>query len=776
MSNKNFEAYQDKLNSRFDKAYDRAIKDIAGKQDPAAPASSASPAVPLRPQKRDLFGTGPSFAQPAKPGPKYPTINLNDSYLKELDDFVKFVLSQIATFEKSEPGPDTVRRVFDEWVAKLLELKQQNPVQARVIDIAIKNLWALYKNEIKKGPDKGRQEDKGNFRLRLSMFADTNWWDKVRKIFIDLNKYIKRSFVRPTVVDLPRPGNAPRITAPNPSDYALNNKTGKLERVYSADKMVIIESIRKYAIKVILVSKNVQTNISSVESIMPLYISSIDALIKEETDIAASWASTFKAIKINLHFLNKMRNAVENPYDDVIIERLKKEKEYAKKVVATTPERIKPNMNIYGTKLSEYNGNEDDYGFRKRMSAVREENSPPGNLRAEGNEVYELRKEIFGIYGEGYVKYQLKLVADEVARKKQQQDEIDNEYDPYKPREKFPFSTTKPGEVVEEGRATLVDYLAKGNYIDPMHVVFGVRVSLARFRKFDPKQDADIDIYNARQKIWQLWSDAFRRQLTKFNELVDKMNEAKLVKKQDIPSEYEGTPISASKFRDYNIKIDNNMNFYLIKKRTWTILHSYQIAYENDIVIGAFGKLYDKTVDFVDGFISSIEQITKDPRSFGVLGSSGSPIAADLQELINDVEQFNNAFTTAPWSKSFIVSKNMLSNSTDNDYRVRLNDLKNTTVTIQRDLGLVVLALKDETDALQILLRSIDKFIPDDKNPGDKLKPNMRNPFLEYYDDLNFPTTNSVTSISAFINDYLMTTKEPQFDSYGISYILGQIQ
>jgi hypothetical protein len=760
MSKKNFEAYQDKLNSRFDKAYDRAIKDLAAKQDDPAPART-------RPLTRDVFGTTPSSGLhvPASSGPKYPTVDLNDQYLEQLDSFVKFVLTQIFTLEKSEPGPDAVRRIFDEWVSKLQDLAQDNVVQARIIDIAIKNLWALYKNEIKKGPNAGGREDKGNMRLRLSMFADVHWWDKVRKIFTDLNKYIQRSFVRPTVTPLPKPGTAPRVEAPNPGDYALNEKTGKLERVYSTDQMVIIESIRKYALKVLLVSKNVQTNISSVESIMPLYTASINALIREEAKIAADWASTFKAIKINLHFLNKMRNAVENPYDDVIVERLKKEKTYAEGVVKNTPDRIKPNMNIYGTKLSEYNGNDNDYGFRKRLSAVREENSPPGNLRAEGNDVYELRKEIFRIYGEGYSQYQLKLAADEMAERKRQKEEVENEMHAGKPREKFPFSTLQPSDVMKEGRASLADYLAKGNYVDPAHIVFSTRVSAPDFRNFDPDLDADSDIYRAREAIWKLWSNAFRAQLVKFNALVADMKKAQTAKKQDIPSEYAGVPITARKFRDYDIKLDNNSNFYLIKKRTWTIYHTYQVAYENDIVIGAFGKLYDKTVDFVDGFISSIEQITKDPKSMGVLGSSGSPIMADFQEMINDVEEFNNTFTTAPWSKSFIISKNMLSMNSDNDYANRLKSLAGNVATISRDLNIIVETMKSETDALQVLLRSIDK-----------VDPNKRNPFLDYYSDLEFPKNNATTAIAAYINDYLETTKQPEYDAYGISYILGQIQ
>jgi hypothetical protein len=138
---------------------------------------------------------------------------------------------------------------------------------------------------------------------------------------------------------------------------------------------------------------------------------------------------------------------------------------------------------------------------------------------------------------------------------------------------------------------------------------------------------------------------------------------------------------------------------------------------------------------------------------------------ADFQEMINDVEEFNNTFTTAPWSKSFIISKNMLSMNSDNDYANRLKSLAGNVATISRDLNIIVETMKSETDALQVLLRSIDK-----------VDPNKRNPFLDYYSDLEFPKNNATTAIAAYINDYLETTKQPEYDAYGISYILGQIQ
>lgn len=769
MNKKNFESYQDKLNRNFDKAYNRAIKDMADGQTQPAPEA------PKRPATRPLFGSSPKPASTGYgSGSKYPTIDLNDSYLKELDNFVKFVLAQISTFEKSEPGPETVRRTFDDWVLKLNDLKQNNIVQAKTIDIAIKNLWALYKNEVKKGPNMGRQEDKGNLRLRLSMFADVHWWDKVRKIFTELNKYIQRSFVRPVVAQLPRPGTAPQIVSIDPNDYAVNEKTGKRERVYSADKLLIIDSIRKFAIKVLLVSKNVETNISSVESIMPLYYSSINALIREETEIASDWVSTFKSMKINLHFFNKIRNAVQDPKDEIIIQRLEKEKKYAESVVKNNPERVKVNMNIYGTKLSEYDGNDSNHGFRKRMAAVREANSPPGSLREEGEKVYELRKEIFGIYGEGYLAYQLKLAVEEADRKQKQRDEVDDELSSAIPRENQRFSTTQLSDVVQKGQLSLEDYLKKGNYIDPSHVVFGTRVSAASFRKYDPKLDAGMDIYEARAEIWGLWSKAFLIQLAEFNKLVAELRKAENAKKGDIADEYYGTRVNASKFRDYDVKIDNNKTFYLIKKRIWSTYHSYQVAYENDIVIGDFGALYEKTVDFVDGFILSIEQITKDPKSFGVLGSTGSPIMSNFQEMINDLEEFNNIYTTTPWTKSFILSKGMLSSGSDNDYINRLSSLKNNVDKISIDLKLIVESINDETEALQVLIRSIAKINPD-KNNSDKNNLDKSSPFLDYYNDLNFPQNNSELSIATFINDYLKTTKDAEYDAYGISYILGQI-
>lgn len=751
MTKSNFQAYQARLNSKFDKAYSRAIKD-------AAEDSAASPTY-QRPERRDVFGTTPKG--PSSPPPKYQTRDLNDTYLRELDTFVKTAISQIETFKRNDPGVNFIRRTFDEWVAKLNYLKQENPVQAKVIDIAIKNLWALYKNEVKKGPNMGKQEDRSNLRLSLSIFADVHWWDKVKQIFIDLNKYIQRSFVRPTVVPLPKPGTLPQVEAPNPDDYALN-KEGKLERVYSTDQLVIIESIRKYAIKVILVSKNVQTNIASVSDIMPLYLSSIDSLVKEEAKVAAAWKGTFKAIKINLHFLNRMRNAIDDPYDDVIIKRLEKEKQYAENIVKNSPQRLSPNMNIYGTKLSNYNAKDDDYGFRPRQSGV-------GSPNAEGSDVYDLRKEIFRIYGDGYATYQLKLYAEEQARKKRAEEEVDNENDILR-RDKQPFSTTQATEVVNEGKMDLATYLAKGNYVDPSHVVFNTRVSAPSFRKFDPKLDIDTNkysgeqLYKARAAIWQLWSDAFRVQLKKFNELVDDLKKAQSAKQADIPVEYAGVKVNNSKFRNYDVKLDNNMNFYLIKKRTWLTYHSLQIAYENDIVIGDFGKLYEKTVDFVDSFVSTIEQITKDPKSMGVLGDTGSPILNDFQKMINDVEEFNQMFTTSPWSKSFILNSNMLSTGSDNDYANRLLSLKGNISTIQTDLNLIETTLKEETDALQQMIRSINK-----------VDANQKNPFLEYYSDLEFPKTNAITPIANYINQYLETTKDPQFDAYGISYILGQI-
>lgn len=696
--------------------------------------SNTSGATPSGSSRIELFGTQNTSSQPKQPSVYDPQDLADLEDLQELSDFIDGAIDDAISYKRSEPSVADTRKIIDGWISEFTRLKPTNVAQTQALNTAIRSLQALYKN-------------KSDTMLRLAMFGNTHWWDNVANILKALSKLLKRSFIRPRTIQQPKPGhlNAP-LGQGNEHYNEEPDETGKLRPVYSKEEIVIIGDIRDLAMKTILVNKNVQAKINNLNGLLPFYKSAVSSLIAEETKLVKMVSSHFKSVKINFGGLfNKIRDKVDpNPDDDTLIKRATQDLHKAE-LDAQFPQKIKPTMVVYGSKITDYNSKKRNQGFRDRD-------------REEDDEVYALRQKVFATYGDAYYAHLLKITQ-----------EPKNELGLMN-RNTTPFVTVPPEMVAEAlqdattQKTKLDKVLSSRVYIEPDYVVYGTRVSSLKFRKFDPKIDYNQTIYNGRAQVWQVWSDAYRKQYVEIVEYDKLLKQAETTSPDALPDAYDGVPISFKQFRDFDKNKDSNKQVYLIKVRIWNTYHNLSISYESDVVNKDFQNLYQKTVEFVDSLIDSIENITNDEKADGVFGGQ-TPARMAMQKLVKDIDLFNTDFTTAPWNKTFILLEMGGEVDKGNQFVSQLSHLVTDFADLAKGLTSVSNAMSQENVALKVLTRSIDKYNPDGTNA-----------FLEYYKNssVKLPETNSPDLIAGYLYNFLMASKTSD-DDYGVANILDLI-